>query len=87
MFGKYRKVMCDMIYYDFIREKYPEGEAGAYVSYGIVAIKISDNAKETICTVHDVFVNENKAKEFTCLCNKLNLSPVHIYDVIQDAIG
>lgn len=42
---------------------------------------------EEICTVHDVFLNESRAREFAEQCNELGLSPIHIYDVVQDAIG
>ena len=42
---------------------------------------------DEICTVHDVFLNESRAREFVGICNELGLSPVHIYDAVQDAIG
>ena len=76
-----------MIYYDSFEEKFTDREMGEYVSYGIEVFRITDEARETICKVHDVFLSESKAKEFAELCNSLNLSPIHIYDVIQDAIG
>lgn len=78
--------MCKMIHYDFIRENCSDSEIGEYVSYGIVVFRISGEAKETLCTVHDAFLSERKASEFTERCNKLGLSPVHIYDAVQDAI-
>lgn len=64
---------------------------GRLYSYGIIAVRIKENDKavtaEAICTVHDVFLNESRAREFAEQCNELGLSPVHIYDVVQDAIG
>ena len=49
--------MCKMIHYDFIREKCSDEETGEYVTYGIAVCRISDDVKETICTVHDVFLS------------------------------
>lgn len=60
-------------------------------SYAIIAVRIKENdgavTAEEICTVHDVFLNESRAREFAGICNELGLSPVHIYDAVQDAIG
>lgn len=62
-----------------------------FLSYAIIAVRIKENdgavTAEEICTVHDVFLNESRAREFAELCNELGLSPVHIYDAVQDAIG
>ena len=47
----------------------------------------SDGAKDKLCHIEDVFLNENKAREFTQKCNDFQLLPVHIYDAVLDAIG
>ena len=68
-----------------------DSETGDYISYAIIAVRIKENdgavTAEEICTVHDVFLNESRAREFAGICNELGLSPVHIYDAVQDAIG
>lgn len=53
--------MCKMIHYDFIRENCSDSEIGEYVSYGIVVFRITEEVKETLCTVHDAFLSERKA--------------------------
>ena len=81
-----------MVHYDYIREECSNSETGDYISYAIIAVRIKENdgavTAEEICTVHDVFLNESRAKESLPSCaNELGLSPVHIYDAVQDAIG
>ena len=76
-----------MFYYDVVRENHSDSELGKYVAFGIAAFRITDGAKEMLCHIEDVFLNESKAKEFTQRCNDFQLSPVHIYDAVLDAIG
>lgn len=76
-----------MFYYDVVKENHIDGDLGNYDSFGIAVFKIIDGAKEKLCHIEDVFLNENKAKEFTQKCNDFQLLPVHIYDAILDAIG
>ena len=70
-----------MVHYDYIREECSDSETGDYISYAIIAVRIKENdgavTAEEICT----------AREFAGICNELGLSPVHIYDAVQDAIG
>ena len=35
-------------------------------------------------TVKDISINKAKVENLISLCNKLDLSPIHIYDVIDD---
>ena len=90
IFGQ-KKGFVKMVHYDYIREECSDSETGDYISYAIIAVRIKENdgavTAEEICTVHDVFLNESRAREFVGICNKLGLSPVHIYDAVQDAIG
>ena len=76
-----------MFFYDVVRENHSDSEIGNYDAFGITAFRITDGAKEKLCHIEDVFLNENKAKEFTQKCNDFQLSPVHIYDAMLDAIG
>lgn len=89
IFGQ-KKGFVKMVHYDYIREECSDSETGDYISYAIIAVRIKENdgavTAEEICTVHDVFLNESRAREFVGICNKLGLSPVHIYDAVQDAI-
>ena len=55
-----------MVHYDYIREECSDSETGDYISYAIIAVRIKENDKavtaEAICTVHDVFLNESRAR-------------------------
>jgi len=35
----------------------------------------------------DLFSDPKKAKDFVLLCNKGQLSPMHLFDVIEDFLG
>ena len=37
-------------------------------------------------SVKDVFCNRKEAEAFIKLCNDLDLSPLHLHDVIQDVL-
>lgn len=37
-------------------------------------------------SVKDVFCNRKEAESFIKLCNDLDLSPLHLHDVVQDAL-
>ena len=37
-------------------------------------------------SVKDVFLDKEKAAAFVAKCNALDLSPIHLYDVIEDAL-
>ena len=36
--------------------------------------------------VRDVFYHRSEAQAFINKCNKLNLSPIHLYEVIEDLL-
>ena len=36
--------------------------------------------------IPDVFLDRERAEEFVALCNKLDLSPLHIFDVLEDIL-
>lgn len=68
-----------MVHYDYIREECSDSETGDYISYGIIAVRIKENDKavtaEAICTVHDVFLNESRAREFLNSVTSLGCRP------------
>ncbi len=76
-----------MFYYDVVEESHSDSDIGAYSSFGVIAYLISDGVKEKLCHIDDVFPNKSKAADFVRRCNDFQLSPVHIYDAILDAIG
>ena len=36
--------------------------------------------------IPDVFLDRERAEEFVALCNKLDLNPLHIFDVLEDIL-
>lgn len=56
-----------------------DDECVSHTVYGI------DLPSENI-SVADVFCNRKEAEAFIKLCNDLDLSPLHLHDVIQDVL-
>lgn len=68
-----------MVHYDYIREECSDSETGDYISYAIIAVRIKENdgavTAEEICTVHDVFLNESRARELPGFATSLDYRP------------
>ena len=69
--------------YEMIQENLTDSDLGSYVAYGIAVMR----GEERVRMVSDVFLDRAKAAEFVELCNRLELDPVHLDDVIADAIA
>ena len=73
--------------YELVKEIY-EFEGDQRVSYGIVAY--SDSSEEASATIvvslHDITSDKQKLSELILLCNRLNLSTIHLRDVVEDFI-
>lgn len=73
-----------MVTYE-IEETMQDKEMGKRKAYGINAY-----CKETgklLLSVPDVFIYKCEAEQFVILCNKNELSPIHLLDVISDTIS
>lgn len=55
-----------------------------YIGYGIDALNLENRI---VISVPDIFLDESEAIRFADTCNALKLNIVHLYDVIEDAIG
>ena len=66
-----------------------EEEAREYIAYGIEAKELCANGAEgtVVACVEDIFLEEEAARALADLCNELELDPLHLYDVAEDAIG
>ncbi len=58
-------------------------EGCLHTVYGIVAI---DTFGNEIKSLADVFFDKEKAEQLVTLCNKENLSLIHLEDVVEDAL-
>lgn len=65
----------------------PQSRPGQLLCYGIYAYQMEPFSSKNILAIHDVFLNAADAISFVHRCNQLELSPVSLYDVIQDTLG
>lgn len=59
-------------------------DIGTYTSFGINAI--SENG-DIVATVSDISSDEAFVKGLADLCMKMELSPIHLYDVVEDKLA
>lgn len=71
-----------MTVYRVTKDKIDNPLTGSYISYGIEAIQ----NKRCVLKVNDVFADFKKARRLAELCNFGALEPVHLKDVIEDAL-
>ena len=81
-----RKGDVKLILYQTKRENLYHSDIGNYKAFGILSLQINDTAEEIIEWIPDVFLDKNEAERFVKVCNDLNLAPIHLHDVIEDAI-
>ena len=76
------------ITYAVSEEKYTFG-SGTRISYGIVAYSNSDQdgSKTIVASVRDVTTDKNSLSKLVNDCNRLGLSTVHLYDVVEDFLA
>lgn len=77
-----------MYCYNVFEEKLFNTDLGVYISYGI-NVEESTNTVENpkfILSLSDVSVTKEIAENIAKLCNKIQLSPIHLRDVVYDTI-
>lgn len=75
-----------MYIYKIIESKTPEIEGIIYDSFGVVVFVEKDENLIEVATVHDIFLNKNKAEDFVNKCNSVNLSPLYLMDKIENVL-
>lgn len=75
-----------MVKYYYVKEKLHTLEFGNYTSYAISAYKHHNNKRTRIAYISDVFLDESDARNFINLCNSMELDPIHLNEVIEEAI-
>ena len=73
-----------MVVFDAVSANHFSPETGAYVSFGISA---RDTEHGLASFVPDVFLDEREAIAFTEQLRRLQVSPIHLIDVIEDTLG
>ena len=69
-----------------IKEEQYNQEHGVYTAYGICGYELAQNVMRETIYLPDVFLSKTVAERFVALCNELELSLVHLYDAVQDAL-
>lgn len=71
--------------YGVTEEIYSLG-AASRVSYGIAAYAdvVEDGTATIVASVHDVTSDKQALCELVSICNRLELSSVHLMDVVED---
>ena len=79
--------MIDVTYV-VIEEKYAH-ISGTRVSYGIAVCKgeSQEHSASTIHLIHDITSDRDRLEALVSNCNRLRLSSVHIYDVVEDFLS
>ncbi len=75
-----------MVRYYYVEEKLHNSSIGNYTAYAISAYKEENNIKIRIAYISDVFLNKSDAKQFTHICNTMNVDPVHLPDLIEESL-
>lgn len=75
----------DHIPYGIIKEEYSTN-SGCRTSYGIVAYDDGDNDC-VLAAVHDITVSKQAISRLVSLCNGLELSYIHLNDVVEDFLA
>ena len=76
------------ITYGLIEEKYNcDGESR--VSYGIAAYfdRETHGTATVVKSIHDITCDKERLSQLIKNCNDLNLSPIHLLDVIEDFLA
>ena len=74
-----------MLYLYKLREDevYDE-ESVVHTAWGVT---VSDAHGEVLRSIGDVFLDKKRAEAFVEKCNKSQLSPIHLLDVIEDVLA
>ena len=71
--------------YSLVEEKYGIG-GKTRISYGIAAYSNAetDGTATVVAAVHDITADKEKLAKLVENCNRLKLSTIHLYDVVED---
>lgn len=75
-----------MVEYQVFEARCAAPELGAYTAYGIRAVETS-GARAVLAALADVFCRRDLAARLCALLNRLRLDPIHLPDVIDDALA
>ena len=74
--------------YDVLKEEIST-DAARLISYGIVVYSGSkgDGTATVLAAVRDITEDREAISGLVLLCNRLKLSPIHLFDVVEDFLN
>lgn len=75
-----------MFKYQAKKELLHHSDIGSYTAYGITAFCVQGTQEIEVSHISDVFLNDKKACDFAQSCTQYQLDPIHLMDVIQNAL-
>ncbi len=77
-----------MVRYRAIKEKHYHQDIGEFIAWGIRGSCSDDEIPEKSCVyIPCIFLNEKEAVDFAQLCTNMDLSLIHLTDVVDDYLG
>ena len=76
-----------MIEFYTVKESLYSEEAGSFTAYGIGVREDNQSSKITLQYIPNVFLDRQKAERLAAMCNYLKLDPLHLFDVVEDAVS
>ena len=73
-----------MIYYLPVREQHRFGLTHTYTAYGIKVLSITQKHTKILVYIPDISLSRRAVTVLAKCCTKKRLSPIHIFDVIED---
>ena len=75
-----------MIEFYTVKESLYSEDVGSFIAYGIGVCEKNESNRKTLEYIPDVFLDQHKAEQFVVMCNCLQLDPLHLSDVVEDAV-
>ncbi len=75
-----------MYFYSIFSERRSNEDVGEYTSYGIAVYFASYGIYREKARISDITQNKRELSELCALCTRSQLSPLHIFDVIEDFV-
>ena len=76
-----------MIEYYTVKESFYTEEVGSFTAYGIGVCENNQCFRKTLRYIPNVFLDRQKAERLAAMCNRLKLDPLHLFDVVEDAVS
>lgn len=74
-----------MVQYWAVKEQHYQQDIGKYTAWGIKGSRsLDEKPGASSVYISDIFLNEKEAMDFALICTRLELSLIHLTDVVND---